>query len=201
MTKINLGESGYKNPECPNGYAMWIEDGIWFAAPKVDNEKFGPHEYDNNHRCKYKCGCNMFPYSSDGPVDPFGACPMNPILHLPMKDLIERLKKEIKESEECEDPSAYANWHNRIGVLITRADAKKIPEVLDNELILYLSRRHGKGLILAWWLIKKTISEFIWLRRELLKKWWKVDIRGQSLDAYLANNIGMTEAEYKRDGQ
>jgi len=64
------------------GMAVWWEyDGMKHAL-KVDETKFGPHEYDPDHDvtsdCKYGCGCWMGPCRSGGMVDPFGACPKNP---------------------------------------------------------------------------------------------------------------------------
>jgi len=59
------------------GFSYWIEWGRWYKAPTVDSKKFGPHDYeDGPGSCK--CGCHMGDASSSGPVDPFGACPLNP---------------------------------------------------------------------------------------------------------------------------
>ena len=82
--KTKLGDSGtVKFPEPQPGYAVWIENGVWYTAPKIDPARFGGHAYDNGgfemgiRDCP--CGCYMLSASSAGPVDPFGACPENPI--------------------------------------------------------------------------------------------------------------------------
>lgn len=82
-----IGDSGKHDPEkeVKPGFAWWIESGVYYQAPKVDPEKFGSHAYDGGgyergiRDCP--CGCYMLSCSSGGPVDPFGACPENPINH------------------------------------------------------------------------------------------------------------------------
>jgi hypothetical protein len=74
-------EAEIKTP--PAGWSVWIENGDWFKAPTVDRTKFGKHDYFGGgfeqgiRECK--CGCHMSGFSSSGPVDPFGACPSNPL--------------------------------------------------------------------------------------------------------------------------
>jgi hypothetical protein len=82
-TKVEIGNSGkFKNPKVRRGWSLWIENGVWFKARTVDKRRFGGHDYDNGgfeqgiRKCK--CGCFMGGWSSDGPVDPFGPCPLNP---------------------------------------------------------------------------------------------------------------------------
>lgn len=61
----------------------------------VDGDKFGPHSYgahDGTSDCAYGCGCWMGPYRSNGPVNPFGPCPNNPITR-------EAAQAAMKESE------------------------------------------------------------------------------------------------------
>lgn len=78
--KISLGTTGEnRNPKPAEGYSLWVEDGEWFTAPTVDPAKYGRHDYDEGrHHNKCVCGCFMGSSNSSGPVDPFGACPMNP---------------------------------------------------------------------------------------------------------------------------
>jgi len=60
------------------GFSYWIEWGRWYEAPTVDPSKFGAHDYEPGiGSCK--CGCHMGDSNSSGPVDPFGACPCNPL--------------------------------------------------------------------------------------------------------------------------
>lgn len=82
--KTKIGDSGtYPNPVVEAGWSLWIENGVWFTAPSVDSDKFGGHDYDNGgyergiRDCR--CGCWMGSACSGGPVDPFGACPKNPL--------------------------------------------------------------------------------------------------------------------------
>jgi len=81
--KVEIGPSDvYKSPKPKRGYAVWIENGVWFTAPKVSPRKFGQHAYAGKafdfgiRDCP--CGCYMLSASSAGPCDPFGACPKNP---------------------------------------------------------------------------------------------------------------------------
>jgi hypothetical protein len=67
-----------------SGYSIWIEKGEYFTAPTVDDKKFGSHDYFVDDEFIYlyylcKCGCEMTSFASSGPVDPFGACPSNPM--------------------------------------------------------------------------------------------------------------------------
>ena len=71
-------------PEPKEGYSVWIESGVWYTSPTVDPKKFGGHAYDDGgyeqgiRDCS--CGTYMLGSSSGGQtVDPFGACPNNPI--------------------------------------------------------------------------------------------------------------------------
>lgn len=61
--------------------SVWVEDGVYWAAPTIDANKFGPHDYQRSTKgtgfCK--CGCIMARFSSYGSVDPFGPCPENPL--------------------------------------------------------------------------------------------------------------------------
>lgn len=81
-TKINQPQNWSKDNRVEDGYARWVENGVWYQAPVVDPQKYGGHDYDNGgfdrgiRDCA--CGCRMDLSSSGGPVDPFGACPMNP---------------------------------------------------------------------------------------------------------------------------
>lgn len=67
----------------PEGFDVWIENGVWYIAPEVDPKRFGGHAYANGgyergvRDCP--CGCHMLSSSSGGPCDPFGACPENPL--------------------------------------------------------------------------------------------------------------------------
>ncbi len=69
-------------PKPKRGYSIWIENGVWYSAPRVSAKKFGSHAYDNGGYEKgirdCPCGCHMGGYTSGGPVDPFGPCPFNP---------------------------------------------------------------------------------------------------------------------------
>ncbi len=62
--------------------AKWIENGIWKTAPEVDPKLFGVHlytDYQGTGDCDYGCGCHMGRSYSTGKIDPFGACPKNPL--------------------------------------------------------------------------------------------------------------------------
>jgi len=63
------------------GFAVWFEDGNLKYAKKINPKEFGRHQYDSGHTsdCAYGCGCWMGSFRSGGRVDPFGACPNNPI--------------------------------------------------------------------------------------------------------------------------
>lgn len=83
--KIEIGPSkDIQDPDqfTEEGWSNWIENGIYYKAPIVSPEKFGPHAYANGmweqgiRNCI--CGCYMGSYNSSGPVDPFGMCPLNP---------------------------------------------------------------------------------------------------------------------------
>lgn len=83
-TKKAIG--AYRNVDeitVAEGYSIWIENGIWYTAPTVDSKKFGGHAYDNGGYEKgirdCSCGCSMLRTFPSGPVDPFGACPANPL--------------------------------------------------------------------------------------------------------------------------
>jgi hypothetical protein len=69
-------------PEPNEEHSVWVENGEVYTAPTVDRSKFGGHDYDGGGYEKgvrdCKCGAYMLSASSAGPVDPFGACPMNP---------------------------------------------------------------------------------------------------------------------------
>src|SRR5437870_4929758 len=72
------------SPTPKDGWSVWIEGGIWYTAPTIDPDKFGGHAYDDGgydqgiRDCS--CGTYMLGSSSGGQtVDPFGACPNNPI--------------------------------------------------------------------------------------------------------------------------
>lgn len=80
-TKTFLCDSGPITPKPQRGYAIWIEWGKWYTARKVNPKKFGPHRYDgwDRHTGNCSCGCYMGRHDSSGPVDPFGACPNNPL--------------------------------------------------------------------------------------------------------------------------
>ena len=71
-----------RRPVAEEGYSLWVEDGVWFTAPTVDPKLFGCHDYDEGGFLRGVrdccCGCDMQSSSSGGPVDPYGACPMNP---------------------------------------------------------------------------------------------------------------------------
>ena len=64
------------------GHDIWYENGMQHA-PVVDKDKFGSHNfigmYDFTSDCEHGCGCWMGPSRSGGPVNPWGACPNNPI--------------------------------------------------------------------------------------------------------------------------
>lgn len=82
MNKTLICESP-ANPEKKPGISYWIEWGKWYGATTVDPKKFGGHAYDNGgyeHGVRTcLCGCYMGSSSSSGPVNPFGACPENPL--------------------------------------------------------------------------------------------------------------------------
>ena len=64
------------------GHDTWHEDGERKHAPRVDPDKFGSHDYgkhDGTEDCRFGCGCWAGPCRSGGPVNPFGACPNNPL--------------------------------------------------------------------------------------------------------------------------
>lgn len=76
-TFVGTSENGFQ-PEAKPGHSIWIEWGKWYTAPTVDSTKFGHHAYgEGTGSCR--CGCHMGDSTSSGPVDPFGACPENPI--------------------------------------------------------------------------------------------------------------------------
>lgn len=82
--KKTVGKSSeVRNPEPESGFEVWIENGVWYTAPKIDPAKFGGHAYAGGGYSRgvreCPCGCYMGSSSSSGPVDPFGACPFNPI--------------------------------------------------------------------------------------------------------------------------
>lgn len=75
-----LRESSRVTPKPKRGYAIWIEWGKWYTAKKVNPKKFGEHAYAGGYGLGHcDCGCEMGQSSSSGPVDPFGACPLNPL--------------------------------------------------------------------------------------------------------------------------
>lgn len=83
--KKRLGETsdfGGGQPESEPGFDNWTENETVYTAPTVDQNEFGGHDYDHGgyeqgiRDCK--CGASMLSSSSSGPVNPFGACPMNP---------------------------------------------------------------------------------------------------------------------------
>ena len=85
-SKTKIGDSStHPDPKVKRGWSLWIENGVWFTAPTVNRRRFGSHayggeEYDYGLReCSYGCQCHMGSSSSGGPVDPFGACPLNPL--------------------------------------------------------------------------------------------------------------------------
>lgn len=83
MQRIALGGNQEEaQATLPGSYSMWVQDGKWFAAPTVDPEKFGAHDYAiggyERGKRDCRCGCWMGDCRSSGPVDPFGACPANP---------------------------------------------------------------------------------------------------------------------------
>ena len=63
------------------GLAYWIENGTVCTCTPVDGTLFGSHHYtmDGTSDCAHGCGCWMGGFASGGPVDPFGACPRNPL--------------------------------------------------------------------------------------------------------------------------
>lgn len=65
------------------GHAVWIENEKVCHAPKIPEELFGPHSYEEycTSDCAHGCGCWMGDSRSGGPVDPFGPCPMNPMMN------------------------------------------------------------------------------------------------------------------------
>jgi len=75
-----LGPSDkFKREDAKPGYSVWIEYGIYYQAPTVDPNKFGPHDYEIGYGTgTCECGCYMGSSSSSGDCDPFGACPENP---------------------------------------------------------------------------------------------------------------------------
>lgn len=91
--KEELGKSSVvTDPEkaVKKGYSWWIENGVYFQAPKVNGKLFKGHDYSGGFWDRgirdCKCGCFMLSSSSGGPVDPFGPCPLNP--RKPNDDLI-----------------------------------------------------------------------------------------------------------------
>jgi|CXWL01.1.fsa_nt_gi hypothetical protein len=82
--KTKFADGSERNlPKPKRGYDIWIEDGTWYTARKISTKNFGGHSYDNGGFKRGErfctCGCFMGGWSSDGPVNPFGACPLNPI--------------------------------------------------------------------------------------------------------------------------
>jgi hypothetical protein len=82
--KTKLADGDVKNPYSlvKPGWSLWIEGGVWYTSEEVDQNKFGPHDYNVEGEFekglrKCKCGCSMYSSSSNGPVDPFGPCPEN----------------------------------------------------------------------------------------------------------------------------
>ena len=83
LMKTKIGTSGeHPNPKPKRGWSRWIENGVWFTAPKVSAAKFGGHDYAGGGYSRgirdCKCGCYMLSSSSGGDCDPFGPCPENP---------------------------------------------------------------------------------------------------------------------------
>jgi len=73
-------------PPISPGHDAWHEYTGRKTALIVDPDKFGAHNYgdeDGTSDCEYGCGCWMGPCRSGGPVNPFGACPENPISKTP----------------------------------------------------------------------------------------------------------------------
>jgi hypothetical protein len=97
IMKTEIGSSAvHRNPKPKRGWSLWIEDGVWYTAPKISPRKFGKHAYfiskirTGIRKCP--CGCFMTRSDSGGPVDPFGACPMNP-------------RKKRRQTVEQKDPT------------------------------------------------------------------------------------------------
>jgi hypothetical protein len=83
--KTSLGRGRLPIPRPRPGWSIWVESGEWFTAPTVDPQQFGAHAYAGEAFAKVRdcpCGCWMLASSSGGPVDPFGACPLNPMVQL-----------------------------------------------------------------------------------------------------------------------
>lgn len=81
--KTKIGNSSeFPDPKPKRGWSRWIEEGVWFTAPKVSSRDFGAHAYGKGGYGRgitdCPCGCFMLSSSSGGPVDPFGPCPRNP---------------------------------------------------------------------------------------------------------------------------
>ncbi|MCH8247046.1 MAG: hypothetical protein IH951_11640 [Bacteroidetes bacterium] len=70
-----------EGPWLKQGHDIWYEYSGMQHAPTVDTEKFGSHDFPNEHGtsdCSYACGCWMGPARSGGKTSPHGACPNNP---------------------------------------------------------------------------------------------------------------------------
>lgn len=83
--KVTIGPStDFPNPKPKKGWSVWIENAIYYTAKTVNNKKFGCHDYNrpdpySSGTGSCRCGCYMGSCNSSGDVDPFGACPLNPI--------------------------------------------------------------------------------------------------------------------------
>lgn len=81
-----------------------------------ERKEYGPHKYEGEGTsdCAYGCGCWMGPSRSGGPagIDPFGACPGNPMDWKPLGGTQDRemvISQRIKDLERRAD-EAERKW-------------------------------------------------------------------------------------------
>jgi hypothetical protein len=165
LQKTKIGDSGSikdPDPHTEAGWTNWIENGVWYKAPTVDSEKFGRHDYGNGTG-SCKCGCYAGGYSSSGPVDPWGACPLNP----KKASSVPEQPKSNSGSEfcQCEDQVQCRNLFQYRCVHCGKPFAPKPPDLAVGRDALSLQRALGR-LIEAVGVYREKLPPDLHLRDE-----------------------------------
>lgn len=134
---IDSKNKKFSNPKMPKGWSQWVEQGIWYKARSVNKRKYGGHHYDNGDGTgDCICGCYMGDSSSSGPVDPFGPCPMNPLI-------VNKSNVRIFNKTRMKDPLTKKEHKDFINTVIVEYN-KYYKALLNRANSVSLKREDGK---------------------------------------------------------
>lgn len=91
------------------------------------------------------------------------------------------------------------NKNKQLEQISSLIDMNGQPFLIETFMIHYLEKTHGKGFRVLFWVAKRLFDERWNTFKFECKAFWNIRVRGKTSNGFMANYVGMTEAEFTKD--